>query len=200
MSVYFFMRSNIQNILFRTFLFIVTVAGPVACGEDRTEKYRSISEQAFSKQKRDSQRNQPLPVTGAWYRVKKFVDGDTFWIDDSTAAGVKIRLIGIDTPESRNAGKKKKHPMGKEVARYVETLLTGTRLRLELDVQPYDQYGRVLAYVFLEDGTHLNAHLLQKGYAMLYTVPPNVKYADEFYKLHVHAREYGLGIWKGLDR
>jgi micrococcal nuclease len=75
-------------------------------------------------------------------------------------------------------------------------MLTGQRVRLELDVQHRDRYGRILAYVFLEDGTHLNAHLLEKGYALLMTVPPNVKYADEFYRLQVEAREAELGLWK----
>jgi len=139
---------------------------------------------------------QPLPHPNAWYTIKKFVDGDTFWIDDSTTTGIKVRLIGMDTPESRKTGNKQKHPMGKEVSQYVETLLTGKKVRLEFDVQTHDRYGRVLAYVFLEDGTHLNAHLIEKGYALLMTVPPNVKYADTFYALQVQAREKKLGLWK----
>lgn len=138
-----------------------------------------------------------MPESGKFYAIRKFVDGDTFWIDDSSATGIKIRLIGMDTPESRNVFKKKKHPMGKEVSDYVETLLRGKRVRLEMDVQKRDQYGRILAYVFLEDGTHLNAHLLEKGYAWLMTMPPNVKYADTFYRLQVAAREAKLGLWSG---
>jgi micrococcal nuclease len=165
----------------------------VACGNS-TQKAK---EPANEEEKSLLQQNEP--VAGRFYPIKKFVDGDTFWIDDSTATGIKVRLIGMDTPESRNTRNKQKHPMGKEVADYVEQMLTGQRVRLELDVQHRDRYGRLLAYVFLEDGTHLNAHLLEKGYALLMTVPPNVKYADEFYALQVKAREAKLGLWNGED-
>jgi len=161
-----------------------------ACGNSTQKAKESSNEE----EKSLLQQNEP--VAGRFYLIKKFVDGDTFWIDDSTATGIKVRLIGMDTPESRNTRNKKKHPMGKEVADYVKQILTDQRVRLELDVQHRDRYGRILAYVFLEDGTHLNAHLLEKGYALLMTVPPNVKYADEFYALQVKAREAELGVWK----
>ena len=144
--------------------------------------------------------DQPLPRSGARYRVKRVVDGDTFWIDDGTQNGRKVRLIGVDTPEPRDVYKKKKHPMGKEVSAYVSRLLSSRSVRLELDVKKTDQYGRVLAYVFLEDGTHLNAHLLEKGYAWLMTVPPNVRYADSFYALQQKARRAGLGVWRYMSR
>jgi micrococcal nuclease len=160
-----------------------------ACGNSTQKAKESANEE----EKPLLQQNEP--VAGRFYPIKKFVDGDTFWIDDSTATGIKVRLIGMDTPESRNTRNKQKHPMGKEVADYVEQMLTGQRVRLELDVQHRDRYGRILAYVFLEDGTHLNAHLLEKGYALLMTVPPNVKYADTFYALQVKAREAGFGLW-----
>jgi len=144
--------------------------------------------------------DQPLPRSGVRYRVKRVVDGDTFWIDDGTQNGRKVRLIGVDTPEPRDVSKKKKHPMGKEVSAYVSRLLSSRSVRLELDVKKTDQYGRVLAYVFLEDGTHLNAHLLEKGYAWLMTVPPNVRYADSFYALQQRARRAGLGVWRYMGR
>jgi micrococcal nuclease len=168
----------------------------IACGNPK-EPQEALAANAFPVKKANSEQVQALPHKNTWYTVSKFIDGDTFWINDSTATGIKVRLIGMDTPEAKNVFKKKKHPMGKEVARYVETLLTGTKIRLELDVQHHDQYGRVLAYVFLEDGTHLNAHLIEKGYAWLMTVPPNVKYADEFYELQVLAREQKKGLWDG---
>jgi micrococcal nuclease len=169
----------------------------ISCGNGKEHREATAVATASPSPQKGNKLIQPLPQENTWYTVRKFIDGDTFWIDDSTATGIKVRLIGMDTPEAKNVFKKKKHPMGKEVSRYVETLLTGTKIRLALDVQHYDQYGRVLAYVFLEDGTHLNAHLLEKGYAMLMTVPPNVKYADEFYELQVKAREQKLGLWDG---
>jgi micrococcal nuclease len=73
--------------------------------------------------------------------------------------------------------------------------LDGKLVRLEYDIDRFDQYKRTLAYVYLEDGTFVNADLVKNGYAMVMTVPPNVKYADEFVKLQREAREKGRGLW-----
>jgi micrococcal nuclease len=123
------------------------------------------------------------------------VDGDTFWVAIEKQAPIKIRLIGIDAPESRKSGKKEVDYFGKEASVYLEKLLTGRRLRLEYDVTKNDRYKRTLAYVFMEDGTFLNAHLVENGYAMVMTVPPNVKYADLFVKLQNKARIQKRGLW-----
>jgi micrococcal nuclease len=70
-------------------------------------------------------------------------------------------------------------------------------VRLEFDVQERDRYGRLLAYVYLEDGTFVNAEILRQGYGVLLTVPPNVKFAEEFLEIQRQAREAGRGLWKG---
>jgi len=129
-------------------------------------------------------------------KVTKVVDGDTFWADDGSAKGVKIRLIGVDAPESRNVFKKKKGYYGKEAKTYLTNILTNQSVKLEYDVASLDQYGRTLAYVYLSDGTFVNADLVKNGYAMVMTVPPNVKYADEFVKHQRDARENNRGLWK----
>ena len=130
------------------------------------------------------------------YAVKKISDGDTFWIYNDTKKGEKIRLIGIDAPESRKTGRKEIGYFGKEAKEYVTRLLTGKKVHLEYDVDHTDRYGRTLAYVYLEDGTFLNAELIKQGYAMALTIPPNVKYADEFVRLQREARENNRGLWK----
>lgn len=121
------------------------------------------------------------------------IDGDTFTLKN----GEKVRLIGIDAPESRNTGRKKIGYYGREAKEHLKAYLTGKRVRLELDVAPKDRYQRTLAYVYLEDGTFLNAELLRQGYAMVYTVPPNVRHADEFVDLQREARENNRGLWAG---
>ena len=128
-------------------------------------------------------------------KVTKVVDGDTFWADDGSAKGIKIRLIGVDAPESRNVFKKKKGYYGKEAKTYLSDLFEGQSVRLEYDVDSLDQYGRTLAYVYLTDGTFVNADLVKNGYAMVMTVPPNVKYVDLFVKLQIKARKENLGLW-----
>ncbi|MFB2119797.1 thermonuclease family protein [Parapedobacter sp. 2B3] len=127
--------------------------------------------------------------------VTKVVDGDTFWVEDGEKE-VKVRFIGIDAPEARNAGKKKKGYFGKEASAYVKALTKYRWVRLETDIQERDRYKRFLAYVYLEDGTFLNAHLVENGYAVVDTHPPNVKYVDLFVKLQRDAKMGGLGLWR----
>jgi len=63
-------------------------------------------------------------------------------------------------------------------------------------VEKYDKYNRLLAYVYLKDGTFVNAEIVKQGYASLMTFPPNVKYADLFLKLYQEARKNKRGLWK----
>ncbi|MBZ9787597.1 thermonuclease family protein [Psychroflexus sp. CAK57W] len=130
-----------------------------------------------------------------YYPIKKFVDGDTFWVDDGSEKGLKIRLIGVDTPETVHPRKPVEY-YGREASNYVKEILKNQRIRLEFDVDKTDRYGRILAYVYLEDGTFLNEELVKNGYAQVSTFPPNVKYSKHFLKLERHARENDLGLWK----
>jgi hypothetical protein len=82
--------------------------------------------------------------------VTRVVDGDTFRADDGTLNGLNVRLIGLDAPETRKSERKEIGYFGKESKYYLKQLLTGKKVRLEYDVAKYDQYGRTLAYVFLE--------------------------------------------------
>lgn len=128
-------------------------------------------------------------------KVTKVVDGDTFWADDGSEKGVKIRLIGVDAPETRNTGRKVIGFYGQQSKEYLTKLLSGNKVRLEYDIDREDQYNRTLAYVYLCDGTFVNAELLKRGYALVMTIPPNVKYADRFLKLERRARINNRGLW-----
>lgn len=131
-----------------------------------------------------------------WYRVTRIVDGDTFWIDDGSPKGLKIRLIGIDAPEARNSGQKLKGFFGEESTEYITSLIGSRKVRLEYDVTRYDQYGRLLAYVYLDNGTFINAEMVKNGFATVMTFPPNVRYADTFVDLARKARKQNKGLWK----
>jgi micrococcal nuclease len=130
-----------------------------------------------------------------YYAVTKVVDGDTFWIDDGTRKGKKIRLIGVDAPETRRTARKEIGYYGDESKKYLTGLLLHKAVRLEYDVDTTDRYGRTLAYVYLDDGTFVNAALVKQGYAMVLTVPPNVRYAERFVKYQAQARKKGRGLW-----
>lgn len=133
--------------------------------------------------------------TAEYLEVTKVVDGDTFWADNGSNKGVKIRLIGVDAPESRKVFKKEVGYYGKEAKDYLKQMITGKKVRLISDVDLLDQYGRTLSYVYLEDGTFVNAELIKNGYAMIMTVPPNVKHSETFFKLQREARESNKGLW-----
>ncbi len=132
------------------------------------------------------------------YRVTRVVDGDTFWASDGSPKDVKVRLIGLDAPETKKSERKEVGYYGKEAKDYLTTLLSGEKVRLVNDLDSLDRYGRTLAYVYLEDGTFVNAELIKNGYAIVLTIPPNVKYADLFLKLQTDARRYKRGLW-GVD-
>ncbi len=131
-----------------------------------------------------------------FFVVTKVVDGDTFWIDDGSEKGLKIRLIGIDAPESRKSRNKAIGAFGKESKAFATKLLLNKKVRLEFDVGRYDRFKRTLAYVYLEDGSFVNLILIKEGYATVMTVPPNVKYADLFLKLQREAMKKQKGLWK----
>lgn len=77
----------------------------------------------------------------------------------------------------------------------MKQLLQGKRVRLVSDVDSLDQFGRTLAYVYLEDGTFVNAELIKGGYAVLMTIPPNVRFAEDFIALQREARRKNRGLW-----
>jgi micrococcal nuclease len=117
--------------------------------------------------------------------VSHVVDGDTFYCQD----GQKVRLIGVDSPE------RQQHPFGDQARRALLKLLPpGTAVVLQQDVAPTDRYGRVLAYVWI-GSTLVNEAMVKDGWAVLYTVPPNVKYAERLERAQKEARARGTGLW-----
>ena len=130
------------------------------------------------------------------YEVLRVVDGDTIEIDYN-GEKEKVRLIGVDTPESVHPDAEKNTDYGKTAAEFTTEKLEGQLVSLEFDVEQRDKYGRLLAYVYL-DGQMFNSLLLEEGHAMVSTYPPNVKYADLFLEQQQEAREAGVGLWADI--
>ncbi len=87
--------------------------------------------------------------------------------------------------------------LGRRAYEFTKKLVEGKRVSLEFDVEKYDKYDRLLAYVYLKDGgTFVNAEIVKQGYASLMTIPPNAKYANLFLKLYQEARNNKRGLWK----
>jgi micrococcal nuclease len=127
----------------------------------------------------------------ATVEVTSVVDGDTIDISPSVEGRSRVRLIGMDTPEVHFGTQ----PYGPEASAFAKRELDGERVRLELDVQKIDPYGRLLAYVYLPDGRMFNEALLEDGYAQVATFPPNVKYQERFLEAQREARTQNRGLW-----
>ena len=127
--------------------------------------------------------------------VTRVVDGDTINVRLGSTTE-KVRLIGIDTPESHGPGGLREC-YGSEAAGQLRALLPeGTRVRLVRDVEARDRFGRLLAYVYRRhDGLFVNLALARDGYATTLTYPPNVAHRDELVAAVGTAREAGRGLW-----
>jgi micrococcal nuclease len=127
--------------------------------------------------------------------VDHVVDGDTVAV---RIGGVeeRVRLIGIDTPETKDP-RTVVECFGRQAsARTAALLPEGTAVRLVRDVEARDRYDRLLAYVYrVDDGTFVNLALVAEGYAAVATFPPNVAHTSEFVAAAASARRDGLGLW-----
>jgi micrococcal nuclease len=126
-------------------------------------------------------------------KVQRVSDGDTF-VATVKGRRERIRVIGVDTPESV-APNQPDEPYGEEASDFAKLYLDGETVRLAGDAEPRDRYGRMLAYVWLEDGTFWNALLVAEGYAQQLTIPPNVTYERLFRRLAAEARREDRGLW-----
>ena len=128
--------------------------------------------------------------------VQRVVDGDTLVVSGNH----HIRLIGVDTPETKDP-RRPVQCFGREASAFLTSLLPrGTKVRLVGDVDQQDQYDRTLAYVYrLPDGLFVNAELVRNGYAHVLTISPNVAHADEFVALAAEARDASRGLWSACQ-
>jgi micrococcal nuclease len=131
-----------------------------------------------------------------YYKVTEIHDGDTLTIVKDSFFGIlvkteRIRLIGIDAPELAQ------EPWGRKAKNHLKKLIRESSwlVKIELDVQQRDKYGRILAYLWDKNGNMINYMMIRDGYAMVYTIPPNVKYAEKFVEAQRVAREEKRGIW-----
>ncbi|MDY0941184.1 MULTISPECIES: thermonuclease family protein [Priestia] len=132
-------------------------------------------------------------VVGEAATVERVVDGDTLKVKMLNGKTDRVRLLLVDTPETKHP-KLGVQPFGPEASAYTKKRLEGQEITLEFDVQERDQYGRLLAYVWIDNELY-NEELLAKGLARVAVFPPNTKYVDEFKKIQEQARKSEKGIW-----
>ncbi len=149
-----------------------------------------------------------IKISDGLSHVIRVIDGDTIIVEidggashptdlrDTIPQNRIIRLIGVDTPEVVNS-RKTVECFGKEASAFTKNLLTGVRVRLELDTAQgdSDKYGRLLRYVFLSDGTLVNKTIIAEGYGHEYTYRMPYRYQADFKAAERTARETEKGLW-----
>jgi len=136
------------------------------------------------------------------------VDGDTIIVEDSNGEHKRVRMIGIDTPESVAQEEERNNEYGVMASDYTKELLTNAgTLYLEYDVDADDQYDRILAYVWLEDvddtfnaenikNSMVNAIIVENGYGIAKKYEPTVAHDDILAELMAEAEENNIGLWQ----
>ncbi|MEK7558561.1 MAG: thermonuclease family protein [Patescibacteria group bacterium] len=135
-------------------------------------------------------------IVGDWRTVRRVIDGDTIEVESSLGTKQKVRLLGINTPETVDP-RRPVQCFGKEASAYTKEVLLGKSVRLETDASQdkIDKYGRLLAYIFLDNGTLFNKKIIEDGYAYEYTYRLPYKYQKEFKEAEALARSEGMGLW-----
>jgi endonuclease YncB( thermonuclease family) len=132
-------------------------------------------------------------VAWQWSQVRWVDDGDTVVLSD----GTRVRYIGVNAPEIAHEDMPAER-FGPEAKAFNRKLVYQKKVRLELDRERHDQYGRLLAYVFLENGTFVNAGLVKGGYAYCFFQRPNTKYDRFLLTLQREAMAKRVGLWKAF--
>ena len=130
-------------------------------------------------------------VYGEWYTVKRVLDGDTIVL----ANGTHVRYIGINAPEIDHE-KQKAEPYGYTAKIFNKKLALSKRVRLEFDKERYDRYGRLLAYVFLQEEIFVNKALIDEGYAYCLPRKPNIRYNQVLMQSQRDAMSAERGLWR----
>lgn len=129
-----------------------------------------------------------IPADATEAVVEYVHDGDTLFLDD----GRKVRMLGINTPEIGEDAE----CYGEEATALLRSLLPeGTHVWVQHDLEPLDQYGRSLLFVYTDSGTNVNLELLREGAAYVEMYEPNVLLRDEVYAAQDAARTADLGLW-----
>jgi micrococcal nuclease len=130
--------------------------------------------------------------------VTRHVDGDTVHVRVANPvppfkAVEKIRMIGVDTPETVHPNRQVEH-FGAEASAFTKDALLGKPVYLALDWDTRDRYGRLLAYIYTADGACHNAEIIRQGYGHAYTRFA-FQFLDEFRRFEDEARTEGRGLW-----
>lgn len=194
-----FRKKLIKKLILPLVALLIGVIFSAVTGSNNKDYFQTVSTRA--------EQLTPSPaikgITSETAKVIKVIDGDTFEIE----GGQKVRMIGIDTPETLHP-RKPVQCFGKEASNLTKDMIQGKMVRLEKDVSETDRYGRLLRFVYLQNlsptplptgqlhEVFVNAYLIKEGFAFAVTFPPDVRLSDQFKELESEARYNKKGLWK----
>jgi micrococcal nuclease len=174
------------------FLILFSLIFPL-CGQDLSSVYDDGTPVAAATERKAA----PVYPDGVGYEVVNNVDGDTADVLVDEVNHESIRMICIDTPESNFHGFYQKY--GNEAKEALKKLLPiGKKGTLKFQNPQRDQYGRLLAYIYVGD-TNINLEMVKLGWAAIYIYHPWDSYAKSFLRESIRAYEAGKGIWSKTD-
>lgn len=168
--------------------------------QKKSENKKEVEKQYIEENKKDKEQNNAVSEEVKSnskikdLSVKRVVDGDTVVLEKN-GYEYKVRLIGVDTPESVHLDKNKNTKEGKIASDFTKERLTGKKVDIEFDVKPQDKYGRYLVYLYV-DGISYNEVLLEEGMARVMMISPNVKNKELYAQIEKRAKDKKIGVWK----
>ena len=174
-----------QNFYRLWWLWLIILFLALAVAQNKLPKDQSF-EQLLPDIVRQPQKDQSQDET---VLVARVIDGDTVEVE----SGERVRYLGIDTPETVDP-RRPEGCFGKEASAKNKELVEGRYVRLENDITDRDKYGRLLRYIYVDD-KFVNLELVKGGYAVLLTLPPDVRHTDELLAAQKEAREAKRGLW-----
>ena len=189
----YFMKKNLALLI----LLILGVSGSVVFLQKQAEKtlVPPLEIPALVTAPKVNVALQKTEIPEVSYHVIRVVDGDTI-IVNMNAAEERVRLIGVNTPETVDP-RRTVQCFGKEASLFLNNILREQSVRLEVDTTQgdRDKYGRLLRYVFLSDGTLVNKMIIEKGYGYEYTYRLPYHYQKELKEAEAKARTVEAGLW-----
>jgi len=180
------MKISVINFFFTLLLFIISPLSHADFFYWKDEQ----GKKHFSDRKHQNAVKLSIKTSSPYYQIKKISDGDTIVLEN----GIKIRLLGINTPEISKRDKIAEAG-GEEAKQWLIEKLASKKIKLQYDIEQKDKYGRTLAYVFTENKVNINLQLVANGLAAINIYPPNLKYVDKLILAQQQAESKKLGIW-----
>ena len=176
---------------FIKFFFILWLCLPSRAGAEVYQWQDANGSEHFSDRPFPNAKKLDIKPGYGFYKVKTVYDGDTVVLED----GRKIRLLGINTPEVQHRDKMAEAG-GEEAKLWLMNKLQHAKVRMEIDAEKTDKYGRTLAHLFTEEKEHINLSLVKAGLATVSIYPPNLLYVNELVAAEKQAEKTKIGIWQ----